>query len=370
MASYVAAYRIGTLVSTAGALFIVSGSGRRASTIGRPGAAMSRWPPRRDRRGDNADRDRSRTIGRRRGRHAAHAGDSPFKRVLRPTVGAFSRFPRARDGVRRRSLFVVLFKFTDALRRRMTAPFVIDLGFSRNEYAAIIKGVGLAATMVGGFAGGYIARAYPLAASLWIGGLLQAVANLAFSWQAVVGHDTARLTVAIVAGELHQRDRHGDLRRLPVGAVPQSAAHRHAIRAADRAGGLRPHLSVGGRGLYRGGDRLDLVLRRSARWPACRASSCSGGCSARAFREARAGAGVSPLASKTARGRRANSSARDRIAKPAVGNTCQRSRLSHSNGSPSQRSCSRRSAGGNASRSISIPGSCRSRRRRARCAWS
>ena len=28
----------------------------------------------------------------------------------------------------------------------MTAPFVIDLGFSRNEYAAIIKGVGLAAT--------------------------------------------------------------------------------------------------------------------------------------------------------------------------------------------------------------------------------
>ena len=36
----------------------------------------------------------------------------------------------------------------------MTAPFVIDLGFSRNEYAAIIKGVGLAATLIGGFAGG------------------------------------------------------------------------------------------------------------------------------------------------------------------------------------------------------------------------
>jgi len=26
----------------------------------------------------------------------------------------------------------------------MTAPFVIDLGFSRNDYAAIVKGVGLA----------------------------------------------------------------------------------------------------------------------------------------------------------------------------------------------------------------------------------
>ena len=57
----------------------------------------------------------------------------------------------------------MLFKFTDALAGAMTAPFVIDLGFSRNEYAAIIKGVGLAATLIGGFAGGFVARAYPLA---------------------------------------------------------------------------------------------------------------------------------------------------------------------------------------------------------------
>ena len=43
--------------------------------------------------------------------------------------------------------FVVLFKFTDALSGAMTAPFVIDLGFTRNEYAAIVKGVGLAALL-------------------------------------------------------------------------------------------------------------------------------------------------------------------------------------------------------------------------------
>jgi PAT family beta-lactamase induction signal transducer AmpG len=95
--------------------------------------------------------------------------------------------------------FVVLFKFTDALSGAMTAPFVIDLGFSRNEYAAIIKGVGLAATLIGGFAGGFVARAYSLPASLWIGGILQALSNLAFSWQAVVGLNAAWLTVAIVA---------------------------------------------------------------------------------------------------------------------------------------------------------------------------
>jgi PAT family beta-lactamase induction signal transducer AmpG len=79
----------------------------------------------------------------------------------------------------------------------MTAAFVIDIGFTRVDYANIIKGLGFAATVLGGFAGGYVARAYPLATSLWIGGLLQASANLAFSWQAIVGVNLAWLSFAI-----------------------------------------------------------------------------------------------------------------------------------------------------------------------------
>src|SRR5205823_13787893 len=43
----------------------------------------------------------------------------------------------------------------------------------------------------------YVARAFPLVTSLWIGGILQAAANLAFSWQAVVGKNMAWLTFAI-----------------------------------------------------------------------------------------------------------------------------------------------------------------------------
>jgi PAT family beta-lactamase induction signal transducer AmpG len=80
----------------------------------------------------------------------------------------------------------------------MTAPFVIDLGFTRNDFASIVKGVGLAATLIGGFAGGAIARAYPLAASLWIGALLQMGSNLMFSWQALVGVNHWALTATIV----------------------------------------------------------------------------------------------------------------------------------------------------------------------------
>ena len=95
--------------------------------------------------------------------------------------------------------FVVLFKFTDAFSGTMTAPFVIDLGFTRNDYAAIVKGVGLAATLIGGFAGGFVARRYSLAASLWIGGVLQAIANLSFSWLALVGVNQWALAFAITA---------------------------------------------------------------------------------------------------------------------------------------------------------------------------
>ena len=180
MASYVAGYRVGMLVSTAGALFLVSGfqtlgfdhhaawsAGyfamaalvligvvddaccRRAAEIGQGGsgarareraAAVSTTPP------------------------SAHSRNS-FRATL-----AFVAL-----------VFVVLFKFTDALSGAMTAPFVIDLGFSRNEYAAIIKGVGLrgdvARRLCRRLPG---ARALRFRPACCIGGVLQGLANLGF----------------------------------------------------------------------------------------------------------------------------------------------------------------------------------------------
>ena len=196
MASYVAAYRIGMLVSTAGALFIVSGFESlglsRHNSWSAGYAVMAALVVIGIATTLIATEPRKSAAA-----NAAHAGERPLQRVAEAATGAFSEF-LARDMAFVALAFVILFKFTDALAGGMTAPFVIDLGFSRNEYAAIIKGVGLAATLLGGFAGGFVARAYPLAPSLWIGGLLQAAANLAFSWQAVVGHDIGWLTFAIV----------------------------------------------------------------------------------------------------------------------------------------------------------------------------
>src|SRR3954452_17893817 len=197
MASYVAAYRIGMLVSTAGALFIVSGF--EGTGIARSSAwmwgyvvmaalvligtvtALAATEPEQSARAEAATR-----------------AESAFTRVLNAAVGAFSEFLTRRDAWAAFA-FVVLFKFTDAFSGTMTAPFVIDLGFTRNDYAAIVKGVGIAATLIGGFAGGVVAGRYSLTTSLWIGGVLQAVANLSFSWLAFVGVNHWALAFAITA---------------------------------------------------------------------------------------------------------------------------------------------------------------------------
>jgi len=198
MASYVAAYRIGMLVSTAGALFLVTGFetwgfGRHAAwtagyfvmaafvAIGIVTTLIATEP------------EKSAVAN---AEHARHAGENPLLRVARTAFTAFAEF-LTRDVALVVLAFVVLFKFTDALAGAMTAPFVIKIGFSRDEYAAIVKGVGLAATLIGGFAGGFVARAYPMSTSLWIGGILQAVANIGFSWQATLGANAAALTFAI-----------------------------------------------------------------------------------------------------------------------------------------------------------------------------
>jgi PAT family beta-lactamase induction signal transducer AmpG len=118
-------------------------------------------------------------------------------RVVVTAYGAFADF-LTRPSAIAILLFVLLFKFCDAFAGVLTAPFVLKIGFDKETYAAIVKGVGFAAALLGGFAGGMIARALPLSTSLWIGGLLQMISNLVFSWQALMGANVAALTFTII----------------------------------------------------------------------------------------------------------------------------------------------------------------------------
>jgi MFS transporter, PAT family, beta-lactamase induction signal transducer AmpG len=194
MAGYVAAYRIGMLASGAGVIGFsawleAQGLSKEAVwplayaaaallvLIGLIAAVLAREP--------KSDL------------HEAPRHDNPMLRLFDTAKGAFTEF-LSRDAALGILLFVVMFKLCDALAGTMTAPFVLSLGYTKATYAAIVKGVGLAALLIGGFAGGAIARAMPLASALWLAAFLQMFSNLAFIWLGYQTPSAEALTVAII----------------------------------------------------------------------------------------------------------------------------------------------------------------------------
>jgi PAT family beta-lactamase induction signal transducer AmpG len=96
-------------------------------------------------------------------------------------------------------LFALLYKYGDALGGSMARPFYVALGFTGPEIFGVTKSFGAAATILGGLAGGIVVARYGLFKALLIGGILQAITNLLFVWQAHAGHDLLVLTIAISA---------------------------------------------------------------------------------------------------------------------------------------------------------------------------
>jgi PAT family beta-lactamase induction signal transducer AmpG len=177
MAGYIAAYRIGMLVSGAGIIALTSwlemqGFGKATVwpiayavaallvLLGLVAVLMAREP----------------TSGRR-----GVPTEPTFANLQQMAHEAFADF-LLRDAAVAVLAFVVLYKLCDALAGAMTAPFVLGLGYDKATYAAIVKGLGLAALLLGGFAGGSVALALPLVTALWLGAILQMVSNLAFVW--------------------------------------------------------------------------------------------------------------------------------------------------------------------------------------------
>jgi PAT family beta-lactamase induction signal transducer AmpG len=111
-------------------------------------------------------------------------------------VGPFREF-MGRKGWAAILVFVVLYKFGDALAGVMANPFYVAMGFSRLEVANISKVFGVAATLAGVAAGGMLVHRHGLARALILCGVLQAVSNLMYVVQALAGHDVALLTATI-----------------------------------------------------------------------------------------------------------------------------------------------------------------------------
>lgn len=130
---------------------------------------------------------------------AARGGDGPGAWLREAVVEPFADFFR-RNGAATALLillFVMLYKLGDALLGTMTNPFYVELGFTKPEVAAIVKGYGLVATLAGGLLGGLVVNRRGVIRGLWICGLVQMASNLVFVLQAWVGRDLGLLAVTI-----------------------------------------------------------------------------------------------------------------------------------------------------------------------------
>jgi len=85
--------------------------------------------------------------------------------------------------------FIIAFKLCDAFAGTLTLPFLLDIGFSKGQIAAIVKTFGLFATLFGAFCGAIIIKKIGMIKALWAALILQGVSNLAFCLQAYVGAD-------------------------------------------------------------------------------------------------------------------------------------------------------------------------------------
>lgn len=94
-------------------------------------------------------------------------------------------------------LFILFFKFGDALAGVMTNTFFLEVGFSKKDIADIGKLYGFIATIIGSMVGGVMVYRIGLVKSLWIGGSLQLLSNLMFALQAVVGYDKGLLAITV-----------------------------------------------------------------------------------------------------------------------------------------------------------------------------
>lgn len=93
--------------------------------------------------------------------------------------------------------FILLYKLGDAFAGVMANPFYVRIGFSLSEIATVSKIFGSIATLAGVFLGGVIVARYGVLWSLLGCGVLQMLSNLMFAAQAAIGPDVGFLVLTI-----------------------------------------------------------------------------------------------------------------------------------------------------------------------------
>ncbi len=97
---------------------------------------------------------------------------------------------------------IAVYRISDVVMGIMANPFYVDMGYTKDEVAAVTKVYGVVMTLVGAFIGGVMSMRYGIMRILTLGAVLSAATNLLFAWLAGHGHDVTALIMVVSADNL------------------------------------------------------------------------------------------------------------------------------------------------------------------------
>jgi PAT family beta-lactamase induction signal transducer AmpG len=97
---------------------------------------------------------------------------------------------------------IAVYRISDVVMGIMANPFYVDMGFTKDEVAAVTKVFGVIMTLVGAFVGGVLSMRFGIMRILMLGAILSAASNLLFAWLGSRGHDLNALIFVVSADNL------------------------------------------------------------------------------------------------------------------------------------------------------------------------
>ncbi len=97
---------------------------------------------------------------------------------------------------------IAVYRISDVVMGIMANPFYVDMGYTKDEVAAVTKVYGVIMTLLGAFIGGVLSMRLGVMRILMLGAVLSAATNLLFAWLAARGHDVTALIFVVSADNL------------------------------------------------------------------------------------------------------------------------------------------------------------------------
>ena len=97
---------------------------------------------------------------------------------------------------------IAIYRISDVVMGIMANPFYVDMGYTKDEVAAVTKIYGVIMTLTGAFVGGVLSMRLGVMRVLMLGAVLSAASNVLFAWLGSRGHDVTALIFVVSADNL------------------------------------------------------------------------------------------------------------------------------------------------------------------------